>query len=72
MAIYRIHAETRERIWCSKGYGAHVHILNLVHPSCIQRHQLILRRTPPTSGGRWEGCFTKLVLLLDAKWMHQI
>jgi hypothetical protein len=21
----------RERIWCSKGYDAHVHILNLVH-----------------------------------------
>jgi hypothetical protein len=26
---------SRERIWCSKGYGAHVHILNLVHPSYI-------------------------------------
>jgi hypothetical protein len=61
-----------ERIWCSKGYGAHVYILNLVHPSCIQRHQLILRRTPSTRGRRWKGCFTKLVLLLDVTWMHQI
>jgi hypothetical protein len=32
----------------------------------------ILRRTPPTRRGRWKGFFTKLVLLLDMKWMHQI
>jgi hypothetical protein len=45
---------TRERICCSKGYGAHVHILNLVDPSCIQRHQQFYEEPlpPGEEGGR--------------------
>jgi hypothetical protein len=39
----------RQCIRCSKGYGAHVHILNIGHPSHIQLQQSILRRIPPTS-----------------------
>jgi hypothetical protein len=44
----------RERIWCSKGYGANVHILNLVHPSCIHRHQQFYEKPlpPGKKGGR--------------------
>jgi hypothetical protein len=43
-----------ERIWCSKRYGAHVHILNLVHLSCIQRHQQFYEEPlpPGEEGGR--------------------